>query len=395
MAAKHAFSRFDALLFLGGITALSAVTTDIILPATGVVAREFAVEERLGALLVAAYFLAYAVGQMFWGLFSDAYGRRRALVVSLVGFSAASFACAWAPDFKTLIALRVLQGLMAGTPVIARAMVRDVARGSEAGQLMSILAAILTAGTMIAPVLGSGLLVLFDWPAMFIGLGLMGLAFLAYGLFALEETGQRRPERFSFGFVGSAGRRLLGMRAFLQPMLLGGFTFAGYASILSMGAVITEEAYGVSPAAFGSIFAIAALANLFGAVTVNRYLKGRSLPDGLRLAVIVLAAAAAVNGVLTLFAPPLPLFWLAVCFYVYAFGMVFPLSISSALEPAGDTPGFASSLLGTIQMTIGAGGAVGATLLYDGSHRAISLSMLLAGLIGLACYRFLRPGPTG
>lgn len=391
MAAKHAFSRFDALLFLGGITALTAVSTDIILPATGVIARDFGVEEQLGALLVGAYFLAYAVGQLFWGLFSDAFGRRRALIFSLVGFSAASFACAYAPDFNTLIALRVLQGLMGGTPVIARAMVRDVAKGSAAGQLMSILAAILTAGTMIAPILGSGLLVLFDWPAMFIGLGLMGLAFLAYSLWALQETGERRPERFSLSFVGSAGKHLLSLRAFQQPLLLGGFTFAGYASILSMGAVITEEAYGVSPAAFGSVFAIAALANLLGAVTVNRYLKARSLPEGLKLAVSVLAIAALANGITSFFTPPLPLFWFIVCFYVYAFGMVFPLSISSALEPAGDMPGFASSLLGTVQMSLGAGGALVATLLYDGSHRAISLTMLLAGALALAAYLGLRP----
>ncbi|MCP3970630.1 MAG: multidrug effflux MFS transporter [Rhodobacteraceae bacterium] len=69
MTATNPLSRSDAILFLGGITALTTVSVDIVLPATGVVARSFGVEERLGALLVGVYFIAYAVAQLFWGCF--------------------------------------------------------------------------------------------------------------------------------------------------------------------------------------------------------------------------------------------------------------------------------------------------------------------------------------
>ena len=64
-------SRTDAVIFMGGITALTAMSVDIVLPATSVVARAFDQEERLGAMLIGIQFLAYAVGQLFWGLFSD------------------------------------------------------------------------------------------------------------------------------------------------------------------------------------------------------------------------------------------------------------------------------------------------------------------------------------
>ena len=127
---KHGLSRTDTLIFMGGITALTAVSVDIILPTTGVVARYFDVDARYGAMLVGIYFIAYAIGQLFWGLFSDAFGRRFALILSLTGFTIASLACALAPTFQFLIAARFLQGLMGGAPIIARAMVRDVAEGT-------------------------------------------------------------------------------------------------------------------------------------------------------------------------------------------------------------------------------------------------------------------------
>ncbi len=66
---KSTLDRPDGILFLGGITALTAISIDIVLPATAVIARDFGVDEALGALLVGAYFLAFAVGQLFWGCF--------------------------------------------------------------------------------------------------------------------------------------------------------------------------------------------------------------------------------------------------------------------------------------------------------------------------------------
>ncbi len=211
MAAKPAFDRTDTVIFLGGITALTAVSVDIVLPSTGVVARSFGAPEQQGALLVGLYFIAYAVGQLFWGgLFSDAFGRRRALLMTLAGFTAASLACAMAPpSFQFLLGARFVQGLFGGaSPIIARAMVRDVAHGEEAARIMTVLGAILTLATVFAPVLGSGLLILFSWRAIFVFLAVLAMVFAGYTWFALGETGgARRPERFTLSFIRTAGKR--------------------------------------------------------------------------------------------------------------------------------------------------------------------------------------------
>jgi DHA1 family bicyclomycin/chloramphenicol resistance-like MFS transporter len=391
---KTDFTRTDTIIFMGGITALTAVSVDIVLPSTGLVARSFGVEERLGAMLVGVYFIAYAVGQLFWGLFSDAFGRRRALVISLSGFTVASLACAVAPSFQILIIARFVQGLMGGAPVIARAMVRDVAQGEEAARLMTTLGAILTVAAMFAPVLGSGLLVLFSWRAIFIALTALSLAFISYTVFVLKETGGNlRPERFSLTFLVHAARTLLGNNLFVVPMLSGSFTFGGYASVGALGAIVTETRYGIEPEAFGALFALAALTVTAGALLAGQMLKRISLRQVGVVSLSLLALGAVVNLWVGLTNPGLKAFWGAVCLYVLAFGMIFPTAMAAAMEPAGDMPGFAASVMGAFQMLMGAFGAWTATTLYDGDHSAISLTMAGFGTLAVIVFttgRILR-----
>lgn len=376
----HGLSRTDTMIFLGGITALSAVSINVILPATGLVADYFGIDSRYGAMLVGVYFIAFAIGQLFWGVFSDAFGRRFALILSLCGFTAASLICAVAPSFEILIAARFVQGLMGGAPIIARAMVRDVAKGTEAARMMTFLGAVLTIATMFAPVISSGLLVLFAWRSIFVALTAVGLCFIAYTLWALPETGgARRPERFSFGFMARASRYLFTNSRFLIPMMAGSFTFGGYAATGAVGAIIAEKHYGVPPQAFGPLLALAALVNTAGALLAGQMLKKITLRQVGTIAISLLAIAAIANLTAAALSPSLQMFWGVICLYVLAFGIIFPTTYASAMEPAGEMPGFAASVMGAGTMVAGSLAAMLASTLFDGTHMAANLTMGLFG----------------
>ncbi|MEO1919142.1 MAG: MFS transporter, partial [Paracoccaceae bacterium] len=338
-------------------------------------------------MIIGIYFLAYGVGQLFWGLLSDAYGRKKVLLVSLALFAAASVGAAMASDFWTLIGFRAAQGLFAGAPVIARAMVRDVSSGIVAAKLMAVLMAVTAIAPMIAPIMGAGMMVLFSWRAIFIFLALFGLALLLLSAFNVPETvKEKRPERFSIRFFIKAFKYLFRQRDFLVGMGVSSLTFGGYASILSLGAVVVEETYGLPPSAFGAIFAIGAFFILGGTITV-RVLIGRI---GLRniglLAVSILAVATVAHGVLFFMEPTLGVFWGAVCIYMLAFGLTLPSAQAVAMEPAGDMPGFASSVLGSMFMIAGALGAVLAGALLNDSHTAVSGTMTFFGIGAVAVF---------
>ena len=391
--AKSPFLSTRATIYLGGVTAISAIATDIFLPATGVIARDYQVDDSQGALLIAAYLLAYGVGQLFWGLFSDAYGRKFALQLSLIAFAVTSFACALAPSFTWLVALRALQGLSAGAPVICRAMVRDAATGNRAGRILAVLGAVLTVSTMIAPIIGSGLLILFAWPAIFYALALFSLGYILYTARYIPDTdAERRPERLSLSFIIPNARRLFGMRAFSIPMIQGGFVFAGYAGMLSMGAILTEAAYGVDPEAFGALFAFSALANTAGALLTRRMLGSYELVQVNRLAIAMTGIAALACFALIFVTPNLPVFWAAICLYVFAFGMILPTSNTLAMDPVGDMPGFAASLIGSVQVSLGAVGSAIAAIIFIGSHHTIPILMAGFGALTVAT-SFLKSKP--
>ena len=388
---KTLAERFDFIFLLGGLAALTALTIDITAPATGVIARDLVVAENLGSLIIGVYFLAYGVGQLFWGLLSDAYGRKKVLLVSLALFAASSLGAAMATDFWVLIGFRVAQGLSAGAPVIARAIVRDIGSGVVVAKLLAVLMAVTAVAPMIAPIMGAGLLVLFSWRAIFVFLAVFSIVLLLLSAFNTKETiKETRPERFSIKFVLHAFGYLFRQRDFLVGMAISSLTFGGYASILSIGAVVVEKAYDLPPSAFGAIFAIGAVFILAGTLAV-RFLVG-SL--GMRrieiLAVLVLGIAALVHLVLFATSPTLPVFWGGVCIYMLAFGLILPIGQTLAMEPAAEMPGFASSVLGAMLMLVGAVGAIVASALFDGSHTAVSGTMAIFGGLAVCCFLVAR-----
>lgn len=54
------------------------------------------------------------LGALVFGWLAERYGRRPVLMVNIVGYSAVEFACAFAPDLPTLLALRALFGFVMG-----------------------------------------------------------------------------------------------------------------------------------------------------------------------------------------------------------------------------------------------------------------------------------------
>lgn len=365
---------------LCAISMLPAVSTDIMLPATGTIAAQYGVPEEFGGLLVGGFMLGYGFGQVFWGLASDAFGRRPIILISLGAMTLAAAGCIVAPSFWVLLGLRFIHGLCAGAPVVARAMTRDFGTGPQTVQLLSLLLATISIGPLVAPVLGSALLVLFDWRATFGVLVLAGLACWILAIRALPETQKDpRPERFSFGFVVTAARTLL--RA--PEYLLGGgvilLTFAGYGSVLALGAVVVEQTYGVTPEAFGAIFFLAASSNALGSLSMRWFGVRFSLDSIIAVAMVMLAVAVALQASFLLFHPSLPLFWFGICLYLLCFGTIMPTGMAIAMRPAGSMPGFAASFLGMLLM-IGAfiGGTV-ATSLYSQDHSSISLTMVIFG----------------
>jgi len=381
------------VVLLATMAAMNALSVEIILPAVVPISRDMQVSEESAAMLIGGYFLAFAFGQIIWGLLSDAFGRRPMLMLGLSGFIAASIGAAMAPNFTLLLGFRVAQGFLGAAPIIANAIVRDISSGTRAARTQAVLAATIAIAPLIAPAIGSGLLTMFDWRVIFLFLALVsGILIVTIWLRLPETLAEKQPSRLRPSFVLRRARELFANPQFRTGALVMGLTFCGFSSLLTMGSVVLENAYDIPPEAFGSVYVIVAIATLLGVLLSRSLLKRLRLVEVGRIALSLLAVAAVLNAGLLLTDPGFATFWSVVFVYLFAFGMVFPTFTSYGLEAAGSSKGLAASLIGATNMIGGFLTSLLVTSIYDGTFRAISIAMALFGSLAILVFLTHRPG---
>lgn len=372
---------------LGALTGVSATAVDISIPAQPAIVHEFAVEPGLGTWIVSAYFIGFGFGQFIWGPVSDRYGRLIPLYVALGAFLVTSLICAMTRSFEMLIFARMLQGLAGGgPPVIARAIARDQGGGVRSASLIATMTVILGGAPLLAPVIGSALLTLFEWRALFWALVLFAIANTAAAAMTIPESlppGRRHP--LSVGRMAGNASRLLRTGEFLAGVSISSMIFVGYTALLGMGAEVAEAIYDIEGGAYGPLFALAASAFVLGSVLT----RGMVPKVGVERVLNVGATIAAVSGLafiaLSVGDPGLAVLWAGMVVYCLAFGMLLPAATAKALEPAGDIAGFGSSLIAILQTFAGVGGAVLAGVMFAGTHHSLTIVMAVGGLgAGLA-----------
>jgi DHA1 family bicyclomycin/chloramphenicol resistance-like MFS transporter len=376
-------SRRRLIVILGALSAFGPLSMDMYLPGLPQLTRDFGASASSGQLTLTACMLGIAAGQLFTGPLSDASGRRRPLLTGLVGYVAASLACAAAPSIATLIALRFIQGTLGGAGVvIARAIVRDMFEGAAAARVYALLMAVMGVAPVFAPLVGGQALTLTSWRGIFVVLAAIGVPLLLATVIWLPET--LPPERRHGGGLGSTVRvfrRLVRDRSFVPAATSFSLATAAMFAYIAGGSFVLEDVYGISPQAFSLVFAVNS-AGLIGSSQLGGRLVGRfGAARLLRVALCGVAVGATASFVVILVhAGLLPL--LISLFVMLSFsGMVFPNGTAVALADQEGRLGSASALLGMGQF--GTGAVLAPLVGLAGSHDALPMGTLI-GLCGLA-----------
>lgn len=366
---------------LGTLTAFAPLSIDMYLPAFPRIAAHFHASDGAVQATLAAFLIGMALGQSVLGPLSDRTGRLPPLVFGIGIFVLASVFAALAPNIESLIVARFLQALGGCTGIVtSRAMVRDLFNERESAQVYSLLMLVMGVAPILAPLLGSFLIIRFDWPVIFWLLAGFGTLCLALVTFGLGET-LPREKRHAGGVahVLRAYVSLMGDRAFIA------FTLANACISASMFAYITGspfvfiEIHGFTPSQFAMTFgSIAATFILMAQVNAYllRTLSGRLI---LKIAMMVhLCAALALVAVVS-FLPAHALPLMALLFLlVPTLGFIGSNAIAAAMSRAGANVGAAAALTGVIQFAMA--GASGATVGALNNGTAMPMALVIAGL---------------
>ncbi|GAA2239125.1 multidrug effflux MFS transporter [Herbiconiux moechotypicola] len=382
------------VLILGALTALGPFTIDLYLPAFPVLEADFDVSAAMIQLTLTGTTVGFALGQLIVGPWSDRVGRRLPLILATAVHVLACIGAAVAPDIWTLGVFRVLQGVGAAAGgVVAMAMVRDLFGGRRLVVMLSRLALVSGLAPIVAPVLGSQLLLVMDWRGIFWVLAAYGaLVIVAVTLGIRETLPVERRHDAGHTTVGQRYRAVLTDPVFVGVALIGGMTFTGLFSYLSASSFLFQQVYGFDAQQYGVLFAVNSL-GVVGGVQLSsrlaRWIGPQWLLAGSTVLLLVFAAAIIVadRAGLGLWGTLIPL-WL----FIFACGLTFPCVQVLALNDHGHEAGTAASLLGAVNF--GMAGAISPLVGVLGIGSSTPMASVMAGTAAvsiLALWLVVRP----
>ncbi|WP_213817126.1 multidrug effflux MFS transporter [Glaciihabitans sp. dw_435] len=368
------------VVLLGALTALGPFTIDLYLPAFPQVKDDLGISDSLVQFTLSATTIGFAIGQLLVGPWSDKVGRRLPLIVATSVHVLASLGVALAPDFEWLMVFRVLQGAGAAAGgVVAMATVRDLFGGYPLVRMLSRLALVSGLAPIIAPLVGSQLLLLLpSWRGLFGILAAYGvLVLVASILFIVETLPKARRAEAGHSTIGQRYKALFSDRIFVGVAIIGAMTFSGLFAYLSSSSLLFQDVFGFNAQQYGLLFAANSLGIVIGTQASARlarkigpqWILSVTTAGLFVVAVLIVVLDASGAGIVGILIP----LW----FFITLCGFTLPLVQVLGLASHGKEAGTAASLLGALNM--GVAGILSPVVGLWGISNAIPMGAVMAG----------------
>lgn len=374
------------IVFLGVMSAMAPLSTDMYLPALPTVQNDLGISASVAQMTLTMTLIGMAVGQIFLGPISDRYGRKVPLLIGMILFTIATAGCVLAENIWLFLLFRFLAGFAGSSGiVIARAIARDVCEGAELTRFFAILMMVNGLAPILAPVLGGQILLFTSWRGVFIVLVVVGIL-QAGATMVYKETLPLADRITNLGDSFRKFPQLLKDCYFLGHCLLQCFIFGAFFSYLAGSSFVFQNIYAVSPQMYSLIFGGIGVGLMLAGMLPAR-LAGR-VPDVVLLKYSILVPLAGSIFLLGGFLAEMPIWYTVLVLFI----TVVPLSVigaasfSLALSRQGKNAGSASALIGFFSMILG--GCMMPVVGIAGDHTAVPMGiiMVIGYALGVLCY---------
>jgi MFS transporter, DHA1 family, multidrug resistance protein len=381
----HSIGFLEFVVLAAATMSTQAIAIDAMLPAFPIIVQQLHVADpNHGQWIVTAYMTGLGVGQLFWGLLSDRFGRRPILFGGLTLYVIAALLCSLTGGFHALLAWRFVHGLAAACVTVTRSVVRDLYSGRQMARVMSLTFVVFLTVPVLAPSLGQLILLAAPWRYIFAVFAVFAALVASWGYLRLPET--LHPEyrlALTRKHIAGAAKLVLGNRTSICYTLAQMVMFGTIMAYVGMVQQIFSEVFHRS-SWMPSMFALCAVFMGLAAYMNSRIVERL----GMRLiSHTALLAFIFITGLHVLIATlGFEQLWTFVVFQAVTMGC-FSLSVSNfgamAMEPVGSVAGSAASLQGFITTFCGA--LVGAFIgkQFNGTTVPLAAGALCCGVVSL------------
>lgn len=377
---------------LAALTALTPFAIDTYLPGMPLIAQDLNAPIASINLTISIYLLGFALGQLINGPLSDRLGRKPIAVGGLLLFIVCSIAISQASSATEFLWLRFLQALGGGGAlVVSGAIVRDQFKGQDSAKVFSIIGMIMMIAPLIAPAVGSVILALSGWRAIFGFLSAYAGLLIMLVIFQIPETLVRKDttpkvslakhywDCYAAVFRATSALPHLFSQAFVSGILFTMITNASFIFISYFEVSLNQ--FPLYFAAFTGCSIIAGRANL-------HLLRRHNRLHILRYASLAQLLITACFGLYVLYSTPiLAVVLLFLCLIVATIGLTYSNNLSMYLDHNGHTGGSANAIFGCT--TFAAGGLLGGLsgLMHDGTLLPIVMVIIASSLASFVLLR--------
>ena len=379
------------------LVATVAISIDAMLPALPDIAIQLTAKNpNQVQLILSAFIGGMALGTLVVGPLSDSFGRKNIIYVGAVIYISFSALCMFATNLETIVIARVFQGIGAAAPrVVSQALVRDLYSGREMARITSFIMIIFSIAPAVAPLLGAGLISLFDWRAIFVIFIIFALISTIWTKIRIREP--LRPEMrvpFQIKIFRAAFLEIISIGIVRISIITLIFSYATLFTCILLIQQVFDQFFGRAnsfPEWFAVIAAFSASASFLNSMLVMKLGMRRLISAALRVQIALSAFmllmfwTGAITGNLGF---GFFVFWVFSLFFQA--GLTFGNLTALAMEPLGHIAGTAASVISALATLGSVFLATIAGHFFDGTPVAMIISIALFASFGALSAHLLR-----
>lgn len=375
--------RFLPLLFLLSLVSTCA-EVDISVPGFPQIAHYFHVSEAMVQATITINFLGFFLAAMFYGPLSDAWGRRKIMLLGNALLSIGAIGCAVAPNVAWLLVSRFIQGLGASTSaVLVFTMIADLYQGEKTMKLIGLMNAALAMIMAASPVVGGFINQAIGWRGNYASVAIFSVFVWMLLVVYLPESLKQKRKLDMKKVIGDYAQ-LFSSSRFLTASFVPSLLFAGYMAYVSVCSFLYQMTYGLSMITFvihqAIIIASFSMTSLYTQKIITKLGPRNTVRNGMILACgsivsLILLSVESFNSpyIMTGF---MSLFGIGVA-------TVYPVVFSDSLSIIPALQGPASSAVMSMRALLVTMSTAVTGLIYTGSQLTLVISISIAVFLSM------------